>query len=127
MDFDPEPDLHPLYPTTTQISSLLSSDSGLDPTQKAELVKHCLRRACLFGDPSLAQFLIRDSQAQAFVDLTAKDEDGVGLVSLTIHVFGGDPDRDIEREECVRLLVSQGADLTADKGVCYNFQWTFVR
>lgn len=116
MDFDPEPDLHPLYPTPAHLSGLLSSDSGLDPAQKAELVKHCLKRACLFGDLTLAQFLIRDSQAQTFLDLGAKDEDGVGLVSLTIHVFGGDPDRDIEREECVRLLVSQGADLTADKG-----------
>ncbi|KAF6766138.1 DIL domain-containing protein [Ephemerocybe angulata] len=115
MNFDPEPDLHPLYPTAAQLSSLLASDSGLDPGQKAELVKHCLKRASLFGDLSLAQFLIRDIQAQTYVDLSTKDEDGVGLVSLTIHVFGGDLDRDIEREECVRFLVSQGADLGPDK------------
>lgn len=116
MEFDPEPDLHPLYPTTSQLSGLLASDSGLDPSQKAVLVKHCLKRASLFGDVALAQFLVTDSQAQTYVDLSAKDEDGVGLVSLTIHGFGGDPDRDIEREEAIRYLVSQGADLGPDRG-----------
>lgn len=115
MEFDPEPDLHPLYPTTSQLSGLLASDSGLDPSQKAVLVKHCLKRASLFGDVALAQFLVTDSQAQTYVDLSAKDEDGVGLVSLTIHGFGGDPDRDIEREEAIRYLVSQGADLGPDR------------
>jgi len=118
MHFDPEPDLHPIYPTTSQLSNLLSSQSGLDPTQKSELVRHCLKRASLFGDPSLAQFLLRDAQAQTFVDLSLKDDDGVGLVSLAIQGYGGDPDRDIEREECIRFLVSQGADLSADEGKC---------
>ena len=116
MNFDPEPDLHPLYPTVAQISSLLASQSGLDSAQKEELVRHCLKRASLFGDLALAQFLLSDSTAQTYVDLSVKDEDGVGLVSLTIHGFGGDLDRDIEREECVRFLVTQGADLSPDQG-----------
>ncbi|KAJ2920383.1 hypothetical protein MD484_g178, partial [Candolleomyces efflorescens] len=115
MNFDPEPDLHPLYPTVAQISNLIASQSGLDPAQKEELVKHCLKRASLFGDLALAQYLLSDSTAQTYVDLSVKDEDGVGLVSLTIHGFGGDLDRDIEREECVRFLVTQGADLSSDQ------------
>ncbi|GAW06078.1 Dilute domain-containing protein [Lentinula edodes] len=44
-----------------------------------------------------------------------RDEDGVGLVSLTIQGFGAESERDVEREECVRLLIAQGADLSADK------------
>ncbi|KNZ78519.1 Dilute domain-containing protein C25B8.08 [Termitomyces sp. J132] len=43
------------------------------------------------------------------------DEDGLGLVSLAIHGFGAESERDVEREECVRLLIAQGADLGADK------------
>ncbi|PPQ92673.1 hypothetical protein CVT25_013980 [Psilocybe cyanescens] len=115
IDLTPEPDLHPLYPTTTQISEQLGSNSGLDPSQKAELVAHCLTRACAFGDITVVQHLLTDPQAQAHVNLGLRDEDGVNLISLTICGFGGDSDRDVEREECVRLLVSQGADLTADK------------
>jgi len=120
IDLSPEPDLHPLYPTIAQISQQLSSDSGLSPPQKSELVAHCLTRACAFGDISVVQHLLSDNQARAHVDLGLRDDDGVGLVSLAIHGFGGDPDRDMEREECVRLLVSQGADMTADKGQCFN-------
>ena len=116
IDLSPEPDLHPLYPTITQISEQISADSGLNPSQKAELVAHCLTRACAFGDISLVQYLLTDRQAQAHVDLELHDEDGVGLVSLAIYGFRGDSDRDMEREECVRLLVSQGADLNADQG-----------
>ncbi|CAA7258656.1 unnamed protein product [Cyclocybe aegerita] len=115
IDISPEPDLHPLYPTIAQISQQISSDSGLSPAQKAELVSHCLTRACTFGDISVVQYLLTDPQAQAHVDLGLRDEDGVNLISLAIHGFGGDSDRDVEREECVRLLVSQGADMSADK------------
>ncbi|KAF8905495.1 DIL domain-containing protein [Gymnopilus junonius] len=115
VDLSPEPDLHPLYPTTSQISEQLGSNSGLNPAQKAELVAHCLARACAFGDISVVQHLLTDPQAQVHVDLGLRDEDGVNLISLAICGFGGDSDRDIEREECVRLLVSQGADITADK------------
>ena len=116
IDLSPEPDLHPLYPTITQISEQISADSGLNPSQKAELVAHCLTRACAFGDISVVQYLLTDRQAQAHVDLELHDEDGVGLVSLAIFGFRGDSDRDMEREECVRLLVSQGADLNPDQG-----------
>jgi hypothetical protein len=75
-----------------------------------------MARACVFGDLTVLQFLLADQQAQAFVDLGVRDEDGLGLVSLTIHGFGAESDRDVEREECVRLLIAQGADLAADKG-----------
>ncbi|KAF8898830.1 DIL domain-containing protein [Infundibulicybe gibba] len=119
MDLSPEPDLHPLYPTTAQIAILLSSHSGLAPAQKRTLVTHCLARACVFGDLSILQYLLLDSQAQIHVDLTSRDEDGVGLISLTIHGFGAESERDVEREECVRFLIAQGADLTAD-----NAGWT---
>lgn len=116
IDLSPEPDLCPLYPTTSQISQQVSSQSGLNPTQKAKLVNHCLTRACTFGDISAIQYLLSDPQTQAYVDLALRDEDGVNLISLTIQGFGGDADRDVEREECVRLLVSQGADASADNG-----------
>ncbi|KAF8647938.1 hypothetical protein AX16_006470 [Volvariella volvacea WC 439] len=113
-DISPEPDLCPLYPTTAHIAILLSSHSGLHPSQKAKLVAHCLERACSFGELSVIHYLLTDPQAQAFVDLSYHDDDGLGLVSLTIHGFGAESDRDVEREECVRLLVAQGADLSAD-------------
>ncbi|KAJ7092642.1 DIL domain-containing protein [Mycena epipterygia] len=115
MDLSPEPDLHPLYPTTAYIEELLSSDSGLAPDQRAELVAHCMARACVFGELVVMQYLLSDQQAQTYVDLGIRDEDGVGLVSLAIHGFGAESDRDVEREECVRLLIAQGADLSADK------------
>ncbi|CDO73489.1 hypothetical protein BN946_scf185013.g124 [Trametes cinnabarina] len=93
VDLTVEPDLQPLYPTPAQISDLLSPHAGLSPTQKAELVSHCL----------------------AYVDLSKQDEDGLGLISTAILGFGSESERDIEREECVRLLVSEGCDVnTAD-------------
>ncbi|KIK70898.1 hypothetical protein GYMLUDRAFT_32974 [Collybiopsis luxurians FD-317 M1] len=115
VDLDPEPDLFPLYPTTAHIAVHLSSHSGLDPEQKAQLVRHCLNRACVFSDLGILQYLFSDPQAHPFIDLGMQDEDGVGLVSLTIHGFGAESERDVEREECVRLLIAQGADLSADK------------
>ncbi|KAG6841911.1 hypothetical protein C0991_005091 [Blastosporella zonata] len=114
-DLSPEPDLHPLYPSLSYIASLLSSNSGLTPSQRAELVAHCLARACVFGELIILQYLLSDPQAQPHVNLGMRDEDGVGLVSLAIHGFGAESDRDVEREECVRLLIVQGADLGADK------------
>jgi len=117
MDFYPEPDLHPLYPAVSQLSSQFSSHSGLTREQKAKLAAHCLIRSCVFGDFTVLQFLLSDPQTQSHLDLGFRDEDGVGLISLTIQGFGGDADRDIEREECVRLLASQGADMLADKGM----------
>lgn len=117
MDLTPEPDLHPLYPSPGQIAHLLSPHSGLDPPQKAILVCHCLSRACLFGDLALLQYILTDRQAQPYVDLSSRDEDGLGLISLAIQGFGSESDREVEREECVRLLIAQGAEVSnADNG-----------
>ncbi|KAG1864289.1 DIL domain-containing protein [Suillus subalutaceus] len=103
LDFSPEPDLHPLYPSSI-------------PSQKSELVSHSLSRACVFGDLSLLQYLLSDHQSQLYIDLSARDEDGLSLISLAILGFGSESERDVEREECVRLLIAQGADATcADK------------
>ncbi|KAJ3734754.1 DIL domain-containing protein [Lentinula guzmanii] len=115
LDISPEPDLYPIYPTTAHIAVQLSSHSGLNPDQKAQLVRHCLTRACVFGELSILQYIFSDPQAHPFIDLGMRDEDGVGLVSLTIQGFGSESERDVEREECVRLLIAQGADLSADK------------
>ncbi|KAG1757660.1 DIL domain-containing protein [Suillus lakei] len=116
LDFSPEPDLHPLYPSSSFISHSLSPDSGLAPSQKSELVSHSLSRACVFGDLSLLQYLLSDHQSQPYVDLSARDEDGLSLISLATLGFGSESERDVEREECVRLLIAQGADVTcADK------------
>lgn len=111
IDIIPEPDLHPICPSPSTLAPLLTPSSGLDPTQRAELVSHSLSRACLFGDLPLLSFLFSDPQAQAFVDLGVCDEDGHSLISLTIFGFGPESDRDVEREECVRLLASEGADV----------------
>ncbi|KAH9944153.1 uncharacterized protein BXZ73DRAFT_87111 [Epithele typhae] len=110
-DFTVEPDLQPLYPTPAQISDLLSPNVGLAPSQKGELVTHCLLRACVFAELSLLSFLLTDPQSQQFVDLSRQDEDGLGLISVAILGFGSESERDIEREECVRLLVSEGCDV----------------
>ncbi|KAK0208095.1 DIL domain-containing protein [Desarmillaria ectypa] len=115
LDLSPEPDLHPLYPSTAYIAVLLSSHSGLTPDQKAELVAHCLARSCVFGELSVLQYLLSDPHAQSYVDLGICDEDGQGLISLAIHGFGAESERDVEREECVRLLIAQGADMSPDK------------
>ncbi|KDQ63484.1 hypothetical protein JAAARDRAFT_119045 [Jaapia argillacea MUCL 33604] len=120
LDLSPEPDLHPLYPLPSQIAPLLSRHSGLSPAQKSELVSHCMSRACVFGDLSLLSYLFTDSQAQAYVDLGVQDEDGLSLISVTILGFGSESERDVEREECVRLLASQGADIH----VADNSGWT---
>ncbi|KAI3622065.1 dil and ankyrin domain containing protein [Moniliophthora roreri] len=139
--FDPEPDLQPAYPTPSTLTLTLSSHSGLSPDQKTVLVQHSLTRACVYGDLGLLQWLLVDGTASQYADLSVKDEDGVGLVSLTIHGFGrrspnsdsvgmdimdemdegmGDGlERDVEREECVRLLIAQGADVSGD-----NNGWT---
>ena len=115
-----EPDLQPIYPTPSQLSHLLSPNVGLSPAQKAELVSHCTTRACVFGDFQLLSYLISDPHAQPFIDLGKQDEDGLGLISLTILSFGPDSERNVEREECVRLLISEGADVNLpDNGTCH--------
>jgi hypothetical protein len=114
---DLEPDLSPLYPTPATLAPLLSSNFGLSPLQKSQLVSHSLSRACVFGELSLLSYLLQDHQAQLYIDLCAQDEDGLCLISTTILGFGSDSDRDIEREECVRLLLSEGAEINMpDKG-----------
>lgn len=121
-DLAVEPDLQPIYPTTAQISHLLSPNVGLSPNQKEQLVSHCLTRACVFGDFGLLSYLHSDPQAQVYLDLGRQDEDGIGLVSLTILGFGSEGDRDVEREECVRLLISEGADVNLpDYGMWLTF------
>lgn len=117
-DFMPEPDLHPLYPTAPDVSHLLSNNSGLSPDQKHTLVTHCITRSCLFADLSFLQYILHDSQAHAYIDLNHQDEDGLVFASITIMCFGAESDRDVEREECVRLLISEGADMSIpDKGM----------
>ncbi|KAJ3549652.1 hypothetical protein NM688_g5158 [Phlebia brevispora] len=111
VDLTVEPDLQPLYPTPSQLAHLLSPNVGLSPSQKAELVSHCLTRTCAFGDFTLLSYLLSDPHAQPFIDLGKQDEDGLGLISIAILGFGSEGERDVEREECVRLLVSEGADV----------------
>lgn len=106
-----EPDLQPIYPTPSQLAHLLSPNVGLSPSQKVDLVSHCLTRACVFGDFTLISYLLSEPQAQPHIDLGKQDEDGLGLISITILGFGCGGDRDVEREECVRLLVAEGADV----------------
>ncbi|GJE85707.1 DIL domain-containing protein [Phanerochaete sordida] len=112
IDLTVEPDLQPLYPTPSLLSHLLSPNVGLSPGQKTELVNHCLTRACVFGDLTLLSYLLSDPHAQPFLDLGKQDEDGLGLISTTILGFGSGSDRDVKREECVRLLIAEGADVT---------------
>lgn len=108
-----ESDLHPLCPSPPYVESLVAADSGLSAAQKAELTTHCLVRSCVFGDIAALTFLLTDPTTQAYVDLGIQEEDGTGLVSLTIQGFGAESDRDVDREECVRLLISHGADASS--------------
>lgn len=110
IDLTPGPDLHPLYPHPSHVSQLLTPSSGLSPAQRVELVTHCLTRACAFGDIQVLTYLLSDPQAQPHVDLNVQDEDGLGLITVAILGFGAESDRDVEREECVRLLIQEGAD-----------------
>ncbi|QRV86292.1 Dilute domain-containing protein C25B8,08 [Ceratobasidium sp. AG-Ba] len=110
--------LTPSLPTPALLAVQLSSHSQRTDEEKKALVAHSLHRACLFGDQGLLTFLLHDPAVRPLVFLDVKDEDGVSLVSLTIQGFTpcldpGDTDleRDVEREECVRLLVQQGADV----------------
>lgn len=106
-----EPDLQPIYPTPAQLAHLLSPNVGLSPSQKADLVSHCLTRTCVFGDFSLLSYILSEPQAQPYIDLGKQDEDGLGLLSVLILGFGQESERDVEREECARLLIAEGADV----------------
>lgn len=106
----PEPDLHPLYPTPHSIADLLDGSSPLAIDQRRTLLSHSLSKAVLFADLPLLTFLLRSAQTRGLINLSATDEDGLGLVSQSILVFGEECDRDVEREETVRMLISEGAD-----------------
>jgi hypothetical protein len=110
MPFDILPDLLPPYPTAAAIEPLLDPSSQLTPPQRQCLIQHCLYRACLFGDLSMLTFLLHDPSCRSLVDLGIRDEDGLGLVTQAILGFGNESDRDVEREECLRLLIAEGAD-----------------
>src|ERR1700749_2582674 len=76
MDFALEPDLHPVYPSPSLVTSLLASQAGLAPAQRTSLVDHSLTRACLFGDINLLSYLFADPQARVLLNLGLQDEDG---------------------------------------------------
>jgi hypothetical protein len=110
--------LTPSLPTPGLLAVHLSSHSQLTDEEKLALVAHSLHRACLFGDQGLLTFLLHDPTVRPLVSVDTYDEDGISLASLAIQGFTpslepGDTDieRDVEREECVRLLVQQGADI----------------
>ncbi|KAH8120285.1 DIL domain-containing protein [Phellopilus nigrolimitatus] len=111
VDFVLEPDLHPLYPSPSDVARMLSTSSGLTPTQKATLVTHCMTRACVFADLSFLQYILHDPQAHVALDLNYQDEDGLVYASVIILGFGAESEREVEREECVRLLIAEGADV----------------
>jgi hypothetical protein len=119
--FLPQLDLHPLYPTPDYLSQHLSGSGTLSPEERTTLVNHSLARACTFADLTLLTFLLNDERCNKWVDLELKDEDGATLVSVCIMGFRGleaqreehDVEREMDREECVRLLVKEGADLNS--------------
>jgi hypothetical protein len=116
-NFIPQPDLHPLYPTPSILSSQLSVSSTLTPGECTTLVNHSLIRACVFGNLTLLSFILHDGKCNKWADLELRDEDGVTPVGVCIMGFrphDGDADleREMEREECVRLLIKQGVELS---------------
>ncbi|KAG8950964.1 hypothetical protein FRC03_012690, partial [Tulasnella sp. 419] len=111
IELTPGPDIHPLYPTPVLLQELLASE--LDIPQRQTLIAHSLLRAVSFGDIALVTYIIRDDQARPHVDLSIVDEDGLGLISQAILGFGEESEKDVEREEVVRMLISEGADPTA--------------
>lgn len=122
IEFISQPDLNPIYPTPQTLVELLDGPA-LTIEQRRSLVAHSLSKAVLFGDIALLTFILRSSLTSNHVDLSVADDDGLGLVSQAILGFGEESDRDIEREESVRLLISEGADVDAgDSGMCGAFR-----
>jgi hypothetical protein len=76
-------------------------DTTPEPAKNMEHVSHTLSCACLLGNLSLLSFLVSNPQAHAFIDLSIRDEDDLGLVSLPLFGFGFESDHDVEREECI--------------------------
>ncbi|GJJ09439.1 hypothetical protein Clacol_003661 [Clathrus columnatus] len=114
-----EPDFYPLYPSPATLDPLISN-SNIPNSQKRKLVQHSLIRASTFGDLTLLVYLLSDSDARQYVDLSIQDDDGLCLISIIILGFGAETERDIEREECIRLLANEGADVNLPD----NAGWT---
>lgn len=89
-------------------------------------MNHCMTRSCVFADLTVLLYLLADPHAQAYIDLGVRDEDGLGLISIAILGFGSETERDVEREECVRLLVARGADISGDSGMFVQLSVTFI-
>lgn len=101
-------DLLPAWPSPASLTPQLK-DKTLTPAQRSGLVQHAVARACLFADMPLLSFLLHDPLSKDLVDLKVQDEDGLGVVSQSIIGFGEESDRDVDREECIRLLIAEGA------------------
>ncbi|KAG8984303.1 hypothetical protein FRB90_005414 [Tulasnella sp. 427] len=112
IDFTLQSDLHPIYPTPQTLVELLDG-IALTDDQRSTIVAHSLSKAVLFGDIALLTFILRGSLTRNLVDFKVVDDDGLGLVSQAILGFGEESERDLEREEVVRLLISEGADIAA--------------
>ena len=138
--FLPPLDLHPLYPTPNLLSQALDSSSTLTPSERTTLVNHSLSRACLFANLGLLTFLLKDERCNRWVELEGRDEDGATAVSVCIMGFRGatelgkadqtqdegeevEVERELEREECVRLLVKEGADLTCSDNCAFRLSF----
>ncbi|KAF8319361.1 hypothetical protein DL93DRAFT_2132412 [Clavulina sp. PMI_390] len=105
-----ELDLSPPYPTPASLSQQFAS-KVLSIDQRKSLVNHSLSRACLFADLTLLSFLLTNPISKPLLDLSAKDEDGLSIISQSILGFGDDSDRTVDREECIRLLISNGVSV----------------
>lgn len=107
-----ELDLTPPYPSPASLNQQLTS-KVLSIDQRRSLLNHALGRACLFADFALLTFLLSTPESKNLVDLNTRDEDGLCIISQSILGFGSvESDRTVDREECIRLLISQGAPIT---------------
>lgn len=120
-----ELDLTPPYPTPASLSQQLAS-KVLSIHQRRSLLNHSLERACLFADLTLLTFLLDTPISKDLVDLHAKDEDGLCIISQSILGFGSvESERTVDREECIRLLTAQGAPLD-DPDLCECVPYALV-
>lgn len=110
MDWD-ELDLSPPYPSPTSLEHQLAS-KVLSIDQLKSVLNHSLERACLFADITLLSFLLNHVPAKTLIDLRIRDEDGLCIISQCIQGFSENGDADIDREECIRLLVTHGASVS---------------
>ena len=111
-------DLAPPYPTAASLTAQLTS-SILSVEQLKQLAQHSISRACLFADLSLLNFLLESDVSKKYVDLNFKDEDGLCIISQSIVGFGEQNDSSVDREECIRALMTHGASIdTIDNCGC---------